>query len=80
MKRNHKISLFEIDESTVRVEIESESGDLDRLEIGGLPRKSEHRRAVIDASLNHFLAEQAFRYQRDDLTARVVKNSGESGN
>lgn len=69
----HLFSIFEIDEITVRVEIQSKNGGRAQLEIGGLPPEGPQRSAIIHLRVHEFLAEQDLRYQRKALNARIVE-------
>ncbi|MDA9393461.1 hypothetical protein WN73_23455 [Bradyrhizobium sp. CCBAU 45394] len=73
MKQSHSIAFFEIDETRIRVEIQSEKGALDQLEIGGLPPEGPQRDELVNVSLRHFLAEQAYRYEHKALKVRIAK-------
>lgn len=60
----HYISFEEIDEDFVRVEIKSENGDIEYLNIGRLPPVGAGRQAMVSSMVETHIADRAYRRKR----------------
>jgi len=72
----HKLTFTEVGVDSVRVYIESENGETAWFDIRALPPAGAMRQAILDATVQSFVADRALRRERALLKARVEELPG----